>query len=675
MRRVSKLRLAVLVAGSMFASMLVPAVATADWSPKVALPGTGTGTSNLDSVSAPNGVTFAYWTRTIGGDDIVQAMAIDAGGTAGPVHNLSAPGQDAKSPVGVVAQNNGTATVAWVRSNGTNDIVQSVSVTSAGVVGPVADRSAAGNALQNAEAPSLTVAPDGSVGLAWRRFNGPTWVVQAMTISAAGTAGAVRNISDATKNSQAPKVAATPANTFRIAWVKEDGTKSNIDTTVLEANGTPGAITELVTEDANGNFAPAAGSLDLGLDADGAGLIVWVQLTITTNDSTGEPQIQVAGVGATVSPAGVVGIPTQFTPGKVDISDLHLTYNGNSRAFADWLADPQAAGPSQTQWANVAVGSVPGVGRVLSPGIPGDLNPSFASGAGGYSSVGWTQNTLIPGVTDVYASRITSNLAQFPPVELTTSLKSGNQASLTVDRTGDPTAVFYGVDLGDVGAVYLTRFTDPGLSVSPDKVVFGETLLNVSSGVRSAYILSSGTTSLGVNSITVTGPDAGDFQLTNASPCGAEIAPSRSCEVKVSFAPGSAGSKTAQINVNTDAGTKVIQLAGKGVARTRVSLKLKPKNRAQARGKTKKVTAKLKNYGGITAKGVKICAYGNKRVVRPKKQCKTVGSIGVGKTVSRKFGLKLNGRAKKGKKYAVNFQLKSGNANSQRSTVRLRPKG
>ena len=669
-----------MVAGCLVASLMVPAVASAGWTPKVALPGTGTGTTNLGSVSAPNGVTFAYWTRTIGGDDIVQAMTIDAGGTAGPVLNLSAPGQDAKSPVGVVAQNNGTATVAWVRSNGTNDIVQSVSITDTGVVGPVADRSAAGSALQNAEAPSLAVAPDGSVGLAWRRFNGLTWVAQAMTISAAGAAGTVRNISDATKNSQAPKVAATPDNTFRMAWIKEDGSQSNIVTVILAADGAPGPLIDVVPIDHIGNYATGyPRGLDLGLNAEGAGAITWVQFVILAHvdDKTKElvlDSTQFAAMRSGIDAAGTASSPVMASPPKVDISDVNLTYNGSSKAFIDWLADPQAAGPTKTQWTEISASGLNSL-RNLSPNATGKLNSSFASGAGGYSTIGWTQNTLLPGQTDVLASRVTSSLAQYPPTDLSAALKSAEQASVTVDRTGDPTALFYGIDLADAGAIYMARFTDPAGNVSPDRLEFGQGLLNVKNASRSAFVLSTGSTSLRVNSIGISGPDASDFKFAGADSCGAELSPRATCELKVTYAPVSAGSSTAQIEVNTAVGTDAIQLGGTGVARTRVSLNVKPKNRAQRRGKVKKVTAKLKNYGGINATGVKICAYGNKRVVRPKKQCKKVGTIGVGKTVSRKFGLKLNGRAKKGKKYAVNFQLKSGNANSQRSTVRLRLKG
>ena len=80
-----------------------------------------------------DGASTVIWTRFDGEDTIVQQTRIAADGTAAAaVNDLSAVGQNAVLPDVVVGQD-GTATVTWVRSNGSDTIVQERQISASGV--------------------------------------------------------------------------------------------------------------------------------------------------------------------------------------------------------------------------------------------------------------------------------------------------------------------------------------------------------------------------------------------------------------------------------------------------------------------------------------------------------------------------------------------------------------
>src|SRR5262249_37125964 len=116
-----------------------------------------------------DGTATVVWVLSDGSDEIVQERRIAPGGTPhATTHDLSAPGQDATPPRVAVAPD-GTATVVWVRSDGSNQIVEERRITPGGTPDTTYDLSATG---QNAGEAQVAVGSDGTATVVWTRSNG-----------------------------------------------------------------------------------------------------------------------------------------------------------------------------------------------------------------------------------------------------------------------------------------------------------------------------------------------------------------------------------------------------------------------------------------------------------------------------------------------------------------------
>jgi hypothetical protein len=93
--------------------------------------------------------------------------------------DLSAVGEDAREPQIVVNSSN-TLTAIWGRSNGSNDIIQSSTSTSAGTWSTPVDLSAVGEDAENAQ---VVVDSSNTLTAIWKRSNGSHIIIQASTRS------------------------------------------------------------------------------------------------------------------------------------------------------------------------------------------------------------------------------------------------------------------------------------------------------------------------------------------------------------------------------------------------------------------------------------------------------------------------------------------------------------
>jgi len=101
----------------------------------------------------------------------------------------------------------------------------------------------------------------------------------------------------------------------------------------------------------------------------------------------------------------------------------------------------------------------------------------------------------------------------------------------------------------------------PIVSVTPDKLFFGDQTLNTSSAAKTLTVTNTGNATLEITSITATA----EFSQTNN--CGSSLAAKAACKVQVSFTPTVAGSKTGLITLTDNAGDspETMQLLGTGV--------------------------------------------------------------------------------------------------------------
>lgn len=171
----------------------------------------------------PNDLTTVVWDQP-GATFTVQATTRPNGsGAFSAPETLSAAGGDATTP-SVATGQDGTTTVAWFRSNGTNNIVQTRTRSAgAGSFGSVQDLSATG---QNAYNPEVAAGPDGLAAIAWYRNDGTNDIVQAATRSrGATTFDTPVSLSTTGQNAGTQHVAVAGDGTVTVTWHRYNGTK------------------------------------------------------------------------------------------------------------------------------------------------------------------------------------------------------------------------------------------------------------------------------------------------------------------------------------------------------------------------------------------------------------------------------------------------------------------
>jgi len=108
----------------------------------------------------------------------------------------------------------------------------------------------------------------------------------------------------------------------------------------------------------------------------------------------------------------------------------------------------------------------------------------------------------------------------------------------------------------------------PTYSVVPTSVAFGSRQTNVASVPQLVTLTNTGTLTLPITSITLTGTNSLLFSQTNT--CGSSVAAGANCTISVVFKPNAIGAKTATLNVNASgsAGTQTVALSGTGAVST-----------------------------------------------------------------------------------------------------------
>jgi len=192
----------------------------------------------------PNGTSTVVWKRYDGGHYLIEERRLTPAGDRLPADSsnvLSESGGDAVEPT-VAAAADGTATVAWSRYDGAHSIVQTRRIDAAGApVATTTDLSAAG---QSAIEPQVAVAPGGAATVAWTRFDGSHWVIQAQRLSAAGVAeGTPASLSGSTRNATEPQLAAGGDGKVTVVWSRYDGSNFVVQARRISAAGAPAAAT------------------------------------------------------------------------------------------------------------------------------------------------------------------------------------------------------------------------------------------------------------------------------------------------------------------------------------------------------------------------------------------------------------------------------------------------
>lgn len=222
-----------------------------------------------DVAVAPDGTATVVWSARQGGGDFqVFARRIAPDGIRGPVQQLSASGQDALAPQVAVAPD-GTATVAWVRSDGADFLAQARRIAPDGT--PEESTKNLSNTGQDAAEPQVAVAPDGTSTVVWKRFDGSHYLVQERRIAPDGTREASFHVlSEAKQDAVEPQVAAGPDGVATVVWSRFDGTNSIVQERRIEADGEPAEATQSLSLAGENAIEP-----EVAAAGDGTATVVW----------------------------------------------------------------------------------------------------------------------------------------------------------------------------------------------------------------------------------------------------------------------------------------------------------------------------------------------------------------------------------------------------------------
>ena len=307
------------------------------------------------------------WRRFDGSNDRIEAVQRAADGTLGTVRTLSRAGQPA-SQVQVDVDDDGDAVFVWLRSDGSHDRVQARTLSAAGNLGRIHTLSDQGH---DAFGPRIAVTAAGGAVLVWRRSDGTHLRIEAVALSAAGTLGRVKQLSDAGEDTLDPQLAINDAGDAVCTWYRSDGTDDRVQAIVLPASGSPSPVYTL--SDQGGD----AQGPDVAVDPDGDAYLSWSRwdgsnflvqtqilhadgtlgLTHTVSDTGGNaygPEVAVDDKGDAViafyrpdgvdrliqavkmSPADTVGTPETLSDEGEDASLPHVAVDDDGDGVVTW---------------------------------------------------------------------------------------------------------------------------------------------------------------------------------------------------------------------------------------------------------------------------------------------------------------------------------------------------
>jgi PKD domain-containing protein len=195
----------------------------------------------------PAGDAVAVWSRFDGAKDIVQAAVGPGGAAWGAPADLSEAGQNAEEPQ-VAVDPAGNAVAIWTRRNSPTDVVQSSSRPAGGNWVAAVPLSVPGD---DAEAPQVSLDPDGNAIAVWSRTDATPRVIQGAERPAGGGWLPIALISVVGQSANEPQVASDSVGNAVAVWAREDGAN-----TIVQAAGHDGRGPEL-----RSLLIPAAGTV------------------------------------------------------------------------------------------------------------------------------------------------------------------------------------------------------------------------------------------------------------------------------------------------------------------------------------------------------------------------------------------------------------------------------
>jgi hypothetical protein len=276
------------------------------------------------------------------------------------------------------------------------------------------------------------------------------------------------------------------------------------------------------------------------------------------NLSTTVDFVQTNDCGTSLAAGGTCTLHVSFAPGATGMRDGTLTISNSANGSPHIVAlSGTSTAPTVSLSANTLTFSSQPVGTTSSTQDVILTNSGTASLAiNNISVVGDFGQTNDCGTSLAAGGNCTIHVSFAPDVQ------GARYGTLTIldSANGSP----HMVALSGTG-------TAPTVSLSANTLAFAKQPVGTTSSAQDVILTNSGTASMAINSISV----SGDFEQTNN--CAAALAPSANCTIQVSFAPGAPGTRYGMLAISDSAGggsTQTVALSGTGSA---AAVSLSPK--------------------------------------------------------------------------------------------------
>ena len=367
------------------------------------------------------GNALVVYRRLVAGKWAIEGRLRSPDGTLGPAQRFSDPGQDAAEPR-VAFDGSGDAVVAWRRSDGFTDRLQTRVRSAAGVLGPTATLSSVGD---DAEAPSLAVDDAGDAVIAWQLSGGG---VQARQRLADGTVGPKLAISTAGRPAQQPQVTRNQNGQGGIAWTENDGTSW-----IVRSRRFDDAFTLSGARTAS---QPGRDALDPQIGVDGVGNIVVAWRRHTANIYWSVQTEAEAADGSSTN-----GLRT-MSYSEEDALDPVLAVDVGGRALLAWRRFDGTRFVLQSR-ERALDGTVSGV-RSNSPSGQDAADPRIGANRFGAAVIAWrpTTDSTQNFVKGIWARTRRSDLTYQPVGQLDGTVHAAREVQVAVAPNGVATYVW-----------------------------------------------------------------------------------------------------------------------------------------------------------------------------------------------------------------------------------------
>jgi hypothetical protein len=373
----------------------------------------GAGAVNPDAAVDRNGNAVVVWQQFDGANSLIQVRRRTAAGNLSAVQTLSAAGEDAYDP-DIALDRNGNAVVAWSRYDGSNYRIQARRRTASGSLSAVKTLSEAG---QNARDPQLAVDPDGNAVVVWTRSDGANYRIQARRRSASGSLSAVQTLSPAGQDAGSPQVAVDPDGNAVVVWIRSDGANFRIQARRRAESGGLSAVQDL---SAAGQHAEGP---QLAMDRSGRALVVWQRYDGTHIRIQARRRTASGNLSAvqTLSEAGQNAVKPQ------------VAVDPDGNAVVVWEGGLSSDHRIRTR-RRTAAGTLSPV-QILSPAGQFAENPQVAVDGNGKAVVVWT---LFDGANNRIQARRRAAAGSLSAVQtLSAAGQDANNPRVAVDQLGN----------------------------------------------------------------------------------------------------------------------------------------------------------------------------------------------------------------------------------------------